>query len=63
MHNELKRAIVNYIFDNQNVFGLHNATTKQFSHYIYDTQGEYLIGGERVSEFISQAIKLITEGK
>ena len=41
---------------------MHNATTKQFKPYIYDDQGEYLIGGEQVSEFISEAIKLINKG-
>ena len=59
MVTQLKKVIVNYILDNENVFQLNNHTTKEFSAYIYDKQGEYLIGGEEVSEFISNAVKLL----
>jgi hypothetical protein len=61
MPTELKQAIVNHIFDNKQVFGLHNFTTHTFHDYIYDREGEYLIGGKVVSEFIDKAIKLIGE--
>ena len=62
MKHQLMQAIFNYLIDNRNEFNLHNATTKQFKSYIYDERGEYLIGGEQVSEFISDAIKLINKG-
>ena len=62
MQYSLMQAILNYLIDNRNEFNLHNATTKQFRPYIYDDQGEYLIGGEQVSQFISDAIKLINKG-
>lgn len=59
MKTELKKAIVNFIFDNEKEFQLHNATTNKFRPYIYDDKGEYLIGGQDVSEFIDKAIKLL----
>ena len=59
MNTELKKAIVNYIFDNIQEFQIINATVKEFKLYIYDDKGNFLIGGEEVSEFISEAIKLI----
>lgn len=57
----LKHAIVMYIFDNVTEFQLNNAVTNEFHAYIYDDKGEYLIGGEEVSGFIDQAVKLIKE--
>ena len=59
MNIELKRAIVNHIFDNINEFSLHNSLTDKFKAYIYDDEGEYLIGGLEVADFITNAIKLI----
>lgn len=59
MNKELKRAIINYVFDNYNVFNLNNITTKHFTAYIYDSKGEYLIGGQDVSNFIDDTIRLI----
>jgi len=60
MKKELKQSIINFIFDNERKFQLTNTTVNKFRPYIYDTTGEYLIGGEDVSKFIEQAIKLIT---
>ena len=62
MQYQLMQAIFNYLIDNRNEFNLHNATTARFKPYIYDDQGEHLIGGEQVSQFISDAIKLINKG-
>jgi len=59
MHNELKKQIINFIFANLNEFQINNATKAKFGPYIYDIQGDYLIGGKDVSEFISKAIELI----
>ena len=61
MKKELKQAIINYIFDNQNEFQLTNATTNKFRAYIYDADGENIIGGEEVKSFIDGVIELITE--
>ncbi len=60
MKKELKQAIVNYIFDNEKNFQLVNNTTDKFRAYIYDSKGEYLIGGDDVKDFINQAIELLT---
>ena len=62
MQYQLMQAIFNYLIDNRNGFNLHNATTEQFKPYIYDDQGNYLIGGEQVGQFISDAIELINKG-
>lgn len=59
MNKEFKKAIINYIFENQFEFNLVNATTEKFKLYIYDGGGEYLIGGDEVSNFITKAVKLI----
>lgn len=59
MEQELKQAIINKIFENINEFQLTNYIKNDFNNYIYDEKGEYLIGGEKVSEFINEAIKLI----
>lgn len=59
MKTELKKAIINFIFENLNDFQINNATTNKFRPYIYDAEGHYLIGGEEVSNFVSEAIKLL----
>ena len=59
MRNELKKAIIDYIFENYNVFQLNNQTTQHFRDYIYDRKGDYLIGGVEVMDFINNAIRLI----
>lgn len=61
MKKELKKAIINFILDNEKEFQLPNATLDEFRNYIYTPAGEYLIGGEDVSKFIKQAIELLTE--
>jgi len=59
MKKELKQAIVNFIFDNDKEFQLFSATAEKFRPYIYTNDGQYLIGGEEVNDFISAAIKLL----
>jgi len=59
MKTELKKAILNRIFENENEFQLTNNTIDKFRAYIYDERGDYLIGGADVVEFIKNAIKLI----
>lgn len=60
MRKELKQAIITFIFENLKEFNLNNRTTEVFRAYIYDGNGNYLIGGKEVIEFIGEAIKLIT---
>ena len=58
MHKELKKAIVNFIIENDKEFQITNATMENFRPYIYDSTGNYLIGGHEVANFIRDAIKL-----
>ena len=60
MNIELKQAIVNYIFNNIDDFQIINSTIDQFKNYIYDKEGEYLIGGGNIAKFIEDANNLIT---
>lgn len=60
MEKELKRAIINFIIDNEGDLQLTNNTTHKFGSYIYDSAGNYIIGGEKVSDFIENVIKIIT---
>lgn len=59
MKKELKKAIIDFIFEKEKEFQLQNATIEKFRPYIYDSNGNYLIGGEDVANFISKAIKLL----
>ena len=56
---ELKRAIIDWLFDNKNAWQRVNACTEYFRPYIYNSDGNYLIGGEEVAEFITSADKLL----
>lgn len=43
-------------------FQIVNATVAEFKPYIYDSEGEHLIGGEKVYQFILDTIDLIEKG-
>ena len=55
---ELKNKIIKYIMENNNEFQLTNNTIAHFKEYIYNSNGEYLIGGEANAEFIKSFIYL-----
>ena len=59
MRLELKKAIIDWIFNNMNDFQIVSACHEAFCEYIYNREGNYLIGGAEVSNFIKEAIKLI----
>ena len=59
MCKELKQAILNWLLDNENQWQRLNSCCEKFRPYIYDTDGNYLIGGETVYRFIERADKLI----
>lgn len=61
MRKELKKAILTFIFENEKDFQLLNRTSNEFAAYMYDSSGNYLIGGEDVAKFINDAIKLLTK--
>ena len=59
MNYELKKAIINWLLENENQWQRINACRENFRNYIYDNSGNHVIGGEVVSEFITKADKLI----
>lgn len=63
MNKELKKVIVNWLLDNENEWQRVNKCHEEFRSYIYDDEGNYLIGGEIVSNFISEIDKVIYERK
>lgn len=60
---ELKKAIILFMIDHINDLQLVNATHDEFHDYIYNKDGNYLIGGEVVSDFIDNAAKLLKDGR
>ena len=60
MKKELKKLIIDFVFENMQTFNLVNTTVNKFRPYIYDESGAHLIGGEDVYNFIKDAVKLIT---
>lgn len=62
MYPELKKAIIDWLFENKNQWQRVNACHECFRQYIYTPEGNYCIGGKVVSDFISAADKLIYGG-
>lgn len=58
MNKELKDAIIKAVQENKDEFQLTNFINACFREYIYDDRGEYLIGGEKVAQFINDFIKI-----
>lgn len=59
MHKQLKKEIVMWMLDNENRWQRVNACVEEFKYYIYNPDGNYLIGGEEVADFIKKADKLL----
>ena len=59
MKPQLKKAIIDFIFEREKDFQINNAVIQKFKPYINDPDGNFLIGGDEVYEFIKDAIKLI----
>ena len=59
MRIELKKAILNWICENNKEWQIINACHEKFREYIYNKDGNYLIDGEKVSRFIDDAVRLI----
>lgn len=60
MNTHLKEQIVYQVQCNAKDFQLVKFITDQFKAYIYDAQGNYLIGGKEVENFIKDFINLYT---
>ena len=59
MRLELKKEIIDWLIENKCRWQRVNACVKAFSQYIYDEDGEYIIGGEEVNVFIHLADDLL----
>lgn len=59
MKKELKEEIIKWLFNNENCWQRLNSCKDEFEDYIYDRNGDYLIGGKEVSSFISESNELI----
>lgn len=58
MNKELRDAIIKVVQENKDEFQIVNYTKGIFKNYIYDQDGNYLIGGQEVAQFISDFIAL-----
>jgi len=59
MYMELKKKILEWLMKNENTWQRINECSRAFREYIYDSEGNYLIGGENVYNFIIEADKLL----
>lgn len=59
MYMELKQAILNWLIENKNTWQRVTECNNAFRQYIYDESGNYIIGGRTVSDFISNADRLL----
>lgn len=59
MRLELKKAIIDWLIDNEHRWLRVTECSKAFRQYIYDDDGEFIIGGEEVNIFIHLADELL----
>ena len=59
MYMELKKAIIDWLIENKNKWQRVTACHEAFRQYIYNNEGNYIIGGKVVSDFISAADDLL----
>lgn len=59
MNRELKKAILDWLYEHPDAWQRTNACREAFRPYLYDYNGNWLIGAEEIDEFISKAAKLI----
>lgn len=55
---DLKKQIIAWYLDNLDEFQRSNACREEFKEYICDKNGNYLIGGQAVSDFIDHVERL-----
>ena len=59
MNKQLKKEIVNWLLNNENKWQRVNACVEEFKYYIYNPDGNYLIGGKEIANFIKKAENLL----
>lgn len=62
INKELKKAIIDWLIEHENEWQRVNSCVENFREYIYNSIGNFLIGGEKVHQFIVRADKLIYGG-
>ena len=63
MYKEVKAEIINWLLEHENEWQRVNACHEAFREYIYNSSGNYLIGGKNVSAFIEDADRLLYGGE
>lgn len=56
---ELKKAIFDYLAEHKDTRNRLNFVREHFREYIYNSEGNYLIWGKEISDFITELDKLI----
>lgn len=56
---ELKKEIILWLLEHENEWQRVNTCVDEFRNYIYNDNGNFLIGGENVHDFIANADKLL----
>lgn len=56
---ELKKAIFDYLVEHKDTRNRLNFVREHFREYIYNSEGNYLIWGKEIYEFIKELDKLI----
>ena len=59
IYDELKLEIVQWLIEHKKEHQLTIACHEHFRPYIYDAEGNYLIGGKNISNFISNMEKVL----
>ena len=59
INTELKKAIIDYIFEIKDTRNRHNNVIATFKRYIYDENWNYLIWWKEISDWIDEINKLI----
>lgn len=59
MYKELKAEILKWLLEREKEWQRVNACREAFRQYIFNAEGNYIIGGQTVSEFITEADKLL----
>lgn len=63
MYKELKKEIIMWLLEHENEWCRVNACREAFKEYIYNSEGNYLIGGKDVLDFIDAADDLLYKQK
>ena len=59
MYKELKAEILKWLLEHENEWQRVNKCTEAFRPYIYNSEGNHLIGGDIVASFIVEADELL----